>query len=416
MAETTAPDRYRLVPQVLDGVEIRVFADAPTSMRELLVATATFGDGDFLVSGDERLTYGEHFDRVAGLAVRMRDVYGVRHGTRVAIAMRNHVEWVIAFWATQALGAVSVPLNACSRSSASRASCCCTWTSEWAARSCCSTSGTSTTPSGCSSARRVTAFSAVPTILRSLLSSPKLDAHDLSSLTSLAAGAAPVPADLLARMGSLRDGVGVARLRNHRGDGRVVVNAGAGVVDHPTSVGRPLPMIDVRIVDPETGFDRPQGDAGEIWFKGPNVIRGYWNDPAADAASFVDGWFRSGDLGYLDDEGLLFVVDRLKDVIIRGGQNIYCAEVEVAIGACPGVDDVAVLGLAHPTLGEEVAAVVVVALADEHGVSADVLRTVLAGRLAAYKVPAVFVLRHDPLPRTATGKVLKRQLRDEPSP
>ena len=227
----------------------------------------------------------------------------------------------------------------------------------------------------------------------------------------------PVPADLLARMGSLRDGITVMHGYGiTEATGGVAVNAGAGVVDHPTSVGRPLPMIDVRIVDPETGFDRPQGDAGEIWFKGPNVIRGYWNDPAADAASFVDGWFRSGDLGYLDDEGLLFVVDRLKDVIIRGGQNIYCAEVEAAIGACRGVDDVAVLGLAHPTLGEEVAAVVVVALADEHGVSADVLRTVLAGRLEAYKVPAVFVLRHDPLPRTATGKVLKRQLRDELSP
>ena len=545
MAETTAPDRYRLVPQVLDGVEIRVFADAPTSMRELLVATATFGDRDFLVSGDERLTYGEHFDRVAGLAVRMRDVYGVRHGTRVAIAMRNHVEWVIAFWASQALGAVSVPLNAW-------------WTGpelvyglrdsgatvafldgeryervlplmselrldalvvtryggplvegveHWARvldslvpgselpemaiaaddpATILYTSGTTGRPKGAVGTQRnhltnsmvmamygslgradgpapctlivfplfsisglmlmyvyagmggkvvlqhkwdvddalrlfeqerVTAFSAVPTILRSLLSSPKLDAHDLSSLTSLAAGAAPVPADLLARMGSLRDGIGVTHGYGiTEATGGVAVNAGDGVVDHPASVGRPLPMIDVRIVDPETGLDRPQGDAGEIWFKGPNVIRGYWNDPEADAASFVDGWFRSGDLGNLDDEGLLFVVDRLKDVIIRGGQNIYCAEVEAAIGACDGVDDVAVLGLAHPTLGEEVAAVVVVTSRDDDAISADALRTLLAGRLAAYKVPAVFVLRQDPLPRTATGKVLKRQLRDELSP
>ena len=103
-------------------------------------------------------------------------------------------------------------------------------------------------------------------------------------------------------------------------------------------------------------------------------------------------------------------------MIIRGGQNIYCAEVEAAIGACDGVDDVAVLGLAHPTLGEEVAAVVVVTSRDDDAISADALRTLLAGRLAAYKVPAVFVLRQDPLPRTATGKVLKRQLRDELSP
>ena len=144
-----------------------------------------------------------------------------------------------------------------------------------------------------------------------------------------------------------------------------------------------------------------------------NVIRGYWHDPAADAASFVDGWFRSGDLGYLDDDELLFVVDRLKDVIIRGGQNIYCAEVEAVILACPGVHDAAVLGLPHPDLGEQVAAVVVVSEGDGHDTNAESLRAQLRRLLAAYKVPTVLVVRVNPLPRTATGKVLKRQLRDE---
>ena len=541
MPEPDGPTRdpFRLERRVVNGVDIRVFAGASDSLRDVLVASAAFGDRDFLVFEQERLTYRQHFDLVAGLAVRMRDVYGVGPGTRVAIAMRNYPEWIVAFWATQALGAVSVPLNAwwtapelayglqdsgatvafldgeryeriaellpnlqlratvVTRYDGDLAPGVERWSSVRDAlplgvalpeaaiapedpATILYTSGTTGRPKGAVGSQRnhltnwmvmamfgslgrvdgpapstlivfplfsisglmlmyvyagmggkvvlqyrwdvddalailereqVTAFSAVPTILRALLSSPKLAEHDLSSIVSMAAGAAPVPPELLARMGTLRKGIGVTHGYGiTEATGGVAVNAGPGVVDHPTSVGRPLPMVDLRIVDPDTGADVPNGGVGEIVFKGPNVIAGYWNDPAATAAAFLDGWFRSGDIGYVDDDGMLFVVDRLKDVIIRGGQNIYCAEVEAAIQGHPGIAEVAVVGLAHPTLGEEVVAVVVV---EQGTVSDEALRAYLSSRLATYKVPAVIVHRDDPLPRTATGKVLKRQLRDE---
>ena len=538
--DATALDPFRLESIVVHGVEMRAFTDAPHSMRDLLAATARFGDRDFVVFEGERLTYAEHFDLVAGLAVRMRDVYGVRPGTRVAIAMRNYPEWVVAFWATQALGAVSVPLNAL-------------WTGpelayglrdsgasvafldgeryrrladlladlpleavvvtrpegalplgieDWSAMrdalprhavlpdgpiapdeasTILYTSGTTGQPKGAVGSQRnhltnwmvmamlgslgsatapapstliafplfsisglmlmyvyaglggkvvfqhrwdagdalaimerekVTAFSGVPTILRSLLTAPGLADHDLSSLLSMAAGAAPVPSDLLERMGTLHPGIGVTHGYGiTEATGGVAVNAGPGVDAHPASVGRPLPMVDLRIVDPDTSLDLPSGEIGEIWFKGPNVISGYWQNPEANATSFTDGWFHSGDLGYQDDDGMLYVVDRLKDVIIRGGQNVYCAEVEAAIHRVAGVKEVAVFGMPHATLGEQVAAVVVT----EDGIEllTDALLADLSTRLAAYKVPSVVEFRCDPLPRTATGKVMKRQLRHE---
>ncbi len=112
------------------------------------------------------------------------------------------------------------------------------------------------------------------------------------------------------------------------------------------------------MVDQETGQDVPAGSIGELWFRGPNVVRGYWNKPAETDQAFTDGWFHTGDLGYVDTAGLIYVVDRLKDVIIRAGENVYCAEVEAALFDFPGVEDVAVIGLPHTSLGEEVVAVV----------------------------------------------------------
>jgi len=122
-------------------------------------------------------------------------------------------------------------------------------------------------------------------------------------------------------------------------------------------VGRPAPTVDVRIVD-DAGNDLILDTIGELWVRGPNIFAGYWQNPQATDAAFDNGWFKTGDLGYVDNEGFYYVVDRKKDVVIRGRENVYCAEVEGVLHTHPGVLDVALIGLPHPSLGEEVAAVV----------------------------------------------------------
>ena len=147
-----------------------------------------------------------------------------------------------------------------------------------------------------------------------------------------------------------------------------------------------------------------------MWFRGPQIVRGYWNNPGATAEAFGDGWFRTGDLGRVDD-GWVYVVDRMKDVVIRGGENVYCAEVEAALFEHPDVADAAVLGLPDAALGERVAAVV--RLHDGASADAEDLRAHVRERLASFKIPDHIVFRTELLPRTATGKVLKRDLREE---
>ena len=153
------------------------------------------------------------------------------------------------------------------------------------------------------------------------------------------------------------------------------------------------------------------GERGEIWFKGPHLIRGYWNKPEATAEAIADGWLRTGDLGRLDDEGFVYVQDRLKDIILRGGENVYCAEVEAALYEHPGVHEAAVFGLPHERLGEEVAAAVVPKPGE--AVTAGALEAFLRERLAGFKLPSRGMRADAPHPRNAAGKVLKRDLRDE---
>jgi long-chain acyl-CoA synthetase len=189
-----------------------------------------------------------------------------------------------------------------------------------------------------------------------------------------------------------------------------VVNSGEDYLSRPDSIGRPVLGADVKIVD-DRGDELPDGVVGELWVRGPNVVGGYWNKPEATAEAFTDGWFHSGDLARRDDEGFLYVVDRLKDVVIRGGENVYSAEVEAVLFEHPAVADVAIVGLPHAVYGEEVVAVVNVR--EGHEPSAGELQQFAAERLARFKVPSQVVFRSEPLPRTATGKVLKRELRDE---
>lgn len=259
----------------------------------------------------------------------------------------------------------------------------------------------------------VTALSGVVTTTMELLDRAAARGVDLSSLKSVAAGASAVPPEFVRRVDeqfttrvSPGNGYGLTETC-----GAMVGIAGAAYRDKPASVGRPLsPLNEVRIVG-DDGRDVPPGEVGEIWLKGPTVVRGYLDDPEATGAAFTDGWFHTGDLGTLDGDGYLSVVDRLKDVVIRGGENVYAAEVEAALFEHPDVVDVAVVGVPHDRLGEEVAAVV--CRRPAAGVDPDALRDHAGARLAAFKVPSLIVFSEEPLPRNAAGKVLKRQLRDQ---
>ena len=257
-------------------------------------------------------------------------------------------------------------------------------------------------------AERLTSLAGVPTVARDLVrTAADTPGADLSSLVGIGMGGAPIPPELVRRVapvGAPSNGYGLTETT-----AGIAFNAGEDYLAAPDAVGRAVPSADVRVVDPATGADLGEGAVGELWFRGPNVVRGYWNAPEATAGAFVEGWFRTGDLGRVDD-GVIRVVDRLKDVVIRGGENVYCAAVEAELLEVEGVLDAAVVGVPHPTLGEEVAAVVVHApgmVPDEAALHARV-----ATRIAAFAAPTRIATTTDPLPRNAVGKVLKRELRD----
>ncbi|MGH6992639.1 MAG: class I adenylate-forming enzyme family protein, partial [Caulobacteraceae bacterium] len=153
----------------------------------------------------------------------------------------------------------------------------------------------------------------------------------------------------------------------------------------------------------------PTGEVGELWCKGPQVVKGYWNKPEATATTFVDGWVKTGDLARLDEEGFCSIIDRAKDMLIRGGENIYCIEVENALYDHPAVMDAAVVGIPHRTLGEEPGAVVTLKSGAE--ASESELRAFLAERLAAFKVPVRILFQRETLPRNANGKIIKPELK-----
>ncbi|WP_328377396.1 acyl--CoA ligase [Streptomyces sp. NBC_01020] len=541
-----------------------VYASGPRTLREFVEAVWAFGDQPFLVAESGTYTYGEFFAAASALARRFVDMYGLLPGDRAVVAMRNHPEWQIAFWAAELAGLVAVPLNAW-------------WTEDeftyalddcrprvllvdgerlgrvlpWAERQRAEpdgdagpwivafhhdgsgtgsetgtetgtetayerferydelpaadpalgppdvevrpeddatiiyTSGTTGRPKGAVAthlaqvgammnplyhaaasalargtvpgqgpapvalmtfpffhvaaftsvyaamsaggtlvlmrkwdaekaltairAHGVTFYAGVPATALQLLDAAERSGDGLESLVMLSTGGAAAPPDLVrtvvARHGGRiepRNGYGLTETC-----GGVLANFGAEYRAHPESVGRPTPATEVRIAD-RSGRALGDGDIGELWLRGQALVRGYWNAPEATAAAFQDGWFRTGDLATVH-EGRVNVVDRIKDMVVRGGENVYCVEVEAALHAHPDVLDAAVLGVAHPVLGEEVAAVV--QLRDGSEATPDVLRAHVGETLAAFKVPAYVFARAEPLPRNATGKVLKRELR-----
>jgi len=525
------------------GQRLPVFRRAPSSLRALFDTARARGDATFLVFEDERLSFAEVMARVDALGAALVDRYGVRPGDRVAIAMRNYPEWVIAFAAITSVGAISVSMNAWwtaeemeyaladsgSRvviADRERIERCAPLLAPRDARAIAVrtpgplparveawddvvvlgtplpaveidpdmdatilyTSGTTGKPKGAVSTHRavlhalvsfacraivnatlglgpkkpqadptsfilivplfhvtgcvavmlscfasgaklvflykwdparalelvererITNFVGVPTQSWDLLECPDFARRDTSSLVSVGGGGAPAPPELVRRVDRsfavARPGIGYGMTEtNAYGPG----NTGDDYLRKPASCGRVLPSVAMRVTD-ESGRVLGPDEVGELWFRGANLIRGYWNKPEATAETIQDGWLRSGDIGRIDEEGFVFVQDRAKDMVLRAGENVYCAEVEAVLYEHPDVYEAAVFGLPHERLGEEVAAAIVPKAG--RAIDVEALRAFLGQHLAPFKVPSRIAIHAESLPRNPAGKILKRSLRD----
>lgn len=561
-ASLTAPGQlFEVGEESVFGRQIKVWKNCPPSLRTVLELSRGHGDLTYLVYEDERVTFAEHFEKVCAFSTALVERFGVRKGDRVAIAMRNVPEWVIAFWSAAAVGAIVVPLNAwwtgpelvygledsgstvvvvdperlerlqphlgrllggslrhvllargaeapAAKRDESPPSSMDEALKSFASRSGALppasiepddeatifyTSGTTAEPKGvlgthrniCSNLmaiaflnargqltaskefrertstggkqnshllsvplfhangchaillantavggklvmmrrfdpsralelierEQVTTFGGVPTMVLRVIDSPDFATRDTSSVRTVAYGGAPAPPVLLRRIaehfpsGRASNGYGLTETSSV-----TTLNAGEDYLRKPDSVGPPLPVVELRFVSP-AGEDVAEGETGELWVRGPNVVPGYWHKPEATAASFVDGWLRTGDLARRDEEGFVYIVDRAKDLVIRGGENVSSSEVEAAICEHPAVVEAAVIGIPHEVLGEEVGAVVV--RRTGHPLTQDELRAHVGQRLAAFKVPTRIWFAESELPRNPAGKVLKRELREK---
>ena len=260
----------------------------------------------------------------------------------------------------------------------------------------------------------VTVFTGVPSMSREMLQHPDWQRTDTSSLLSMGGGGAAIPTDLVHRidegLSSGRPGVGYG-LTETSGVATAISNE--FYVANPSSVGPLVPCMEAKVVD-ENGVTLDAGQRGELLLRGPNVMKGYLNRPDATAEAIVDGWFRTGDVAEIDADGWIYIKDRIKDVVIRGGENIHCSEVEAAIYELDEVAEAAAFGVPDERLGEEVAAAVV--LVPGADLDAAGLAAHLEGRLARYKHPRYAWFLDEPLPRNANGKFLKRDLRDRFTP
>ena len=544
LEEFTGPgSRFELTEATIRGLPTKIFKQLPRSMRELFDISRTRGDEPFLVYEDEVLSFSDVMAKLDALGNVLVNHFGIERGDRVAIAMRNYPEWIIAFAAITSVGGIAVSMNAWWKSdemaygledSGAKLLIADRERLEIAARALESlgvrglvvrtegplpagverwedlvvsglalpevpidpdddatilyTSGTTGFPKGAVSSHRavlsalacfglralvhaarfpkdseghpypscfilavplfhvtgciavmlscfasgikivmmhkwdpsraleliererITNFVGVPTMSWDLLESPNFSKYDTSSLLSVGGGGAPAPPTLVERVdksfGRARPGIGYGMTETNAYGPQ---NAGDDYVQKPLSAGRAVPPMELRITDPE-GTPLANGEVGEIWFKGPNLIRGYWNKPEATAETIVDGWLRSGDIGKMDDEGFIYVQDRAKDMVLRAGENVYCAEVEAALYEHPAVYEAAVFGLPHERLGEEVGAAIYPK--PGHPLDADEIKRHMKERVASFKVPSQVDIVDAPLPRNPAGKILKREIRD----
>ena len=255
---------------------------------------------------------------------------------------------------------------------------------------------------------KVHATGGVPTIAWQLLEHPERKNYDLSSIEAVAYGGAPSAPELVRKIwqefGALPgNGWGMTETM-----ATVTSHSSEDYLNRPDSCGPPVAVADLKIMNEDGTAELPTGEIGELWARGPMVVKGYWENPEATAATFVDGWVKTGDLARVDEEGWCYIADRAKDMIIRGGENIYSSEVENVLYDHPAVTDAALIGLPHKQLGEEPAAVVHLAPGSE--ASEAELQQWVAERLAKFKVPVRIVFTKETLPRNANGKILKKEL------
>ena len=256
----------------------------------------------------------------------------------------------------------------------------------------------------------VTLWGAIPTMLHRVVHSERVRQYDLSSLRSVSFGGAPTAPETIEKARevlpvepSFSNVYGLTETH-----GVATLNGGKDLLGKKTSVGRPLPFLDMKIID-ESGKELADRQQGELLIYGPTITPGYWNRPDATADAVRGGWLHTGDLGYRDAEGFYFVVDRAKDMILRGGENVYCIEIENCLADHPAIDEAAVVGVPDVELGEKVKAIVrrvPGAALDQAGVQRHV-----AAHLARFKVPEIVEFTDQALPRNAAGKLLKNQLR-----
>ncbi|HUC06268.1 MAG TPA: class I adenylate-forming enzyme family protein [Acidimicrobiales bacterium] len=573
---TAGGQLFEMEEVVIRGVPTRTWKNCPPSLRAILDMSLGHGDATFLVYEDERTTFADHYRAACTLARRLQDEFGIVKGDRVAIAMRNIPEWVMAFWAATITGAIVVPLNAWWSGEELRygledsGSTVAFVDTERADRirpflagleflkavivadehrqhdhgllhvrepggneapirewpfplllgdvdgtavppdvtiepeddaTIFYTSGTTGRPKGAVGTHRnictnlmnlffintrgqmrfgsslahpaersgvqnayllsvplfhatgchavmvgniaaggkivmmhhfeperaleliereqITTFGGVPAMVMQVLDCPNFSKYDTSSVRGVSYGGAPAPPDLVRRIraawpiGQPSNGYGLTETSSVTS-----MNSGGDYVAKPDSVGPPVPVTDVAVVPEDFRGDEPDDTVahgpdvrGELWVKGPQVVRGYWHRPVETGQVFTKGWLHTGDVARLDEENFIYIVDRAKDVVIRGGENIYSVQVEAALFEHPAVADCAVIGVPEPTLGEEVGAIVV--LRPGHKVGADELARHVRERLAGFMVPTHIWFRDEPLPRNPAGKVLKRNLRDE---
>ena len=261
-------------------------------------------------------------------------------------------------------------------------------------------------------AERITALQGVPTMAWEVIRSPHLHDYDTSSLAYVGGGGAAMAPEHARRIGEhLGRGVPGTGYGMTETNALGTTVAGKALLSRPRTCGRPAaPLVSIKVVD-ERGDEVPRGQSGEIWIHGAMNFRGYWNNPEATREALSDGWVHTGDIGHMDDEGYVFITDREKDMVIRGGENIGCQEVEAVLYDHPGVSECAVFGVPDERLGETLAAVIMPKPGAE--IDADGVRAHVAAHLARFKVPEQVWLQREPLPRLPSGKIYKRALREQ---
>jgi long-chain acyl-CoA synthetase len=264
---------------------------------------------------------------------------------------------------------------------------------------------------------RVTNFSGVPTMARELLAHPDWATRDTTSVVGLGGGGAALQPDLVTKISKTLEGqgnpsTGYGLTETH---GIVTANGSSWFVEKPASCGPAMPTFDAQLRD-DDGVVVPHGaghedNRGVLWVRGPGVIKGYLNRPEATAEAIQEGWFNTGDIAQIDADGFIYIVDRAKDMVLRGGENVYCSEVEIALYAHGAVVEAAVFGIADERLGEDVAAGVLLQPGSE--ITQEDLQAFLAEKLAKHKIPSKIWFLDGPIPRNANGKLVKRELRKQ---